>query len=311
MKKRLIAIVVILVVLFGSIYLFIPNYVSINHQISVSANSQGLRRNLFAENSWSTWWPGKSSDSAGHWIYKDNTYFITEKGVSAMFIAIRKKDFATLTSLTIAGERLNSTNMFWEARVPTSYNPLKRLQIYLNARKLNDDMKTILEKMKTHFSSTENIYGHDIRKELVTDSTLVSTFGNSKGYPGVEFIYRLIDDLKKYIAVQGAKETGFPMLNINTVDSINFLTRVAIPVDKILPSSGNISYKWMLPHGNILVTDVKGGPFMIDKAFHQVNNYATDYQRTAPAIPFLSLVTDRRQEPDSSKWITRIYYPVR
>jgi hypothetical protein len=36
----------------------------------------------------------------------------------------------------------------------------------------------------------------------------------------------------------------------------------------------------------------------------------SDYQQTAMAIPFESLVTDRSREPDTLKWITNIYVPV-
>ena len=66
----------------------------------------------------------------------------------------------------------------------------------------------------------------------------------------------------------------------------------------------------MLGGGNILVTDVKGGPYNIAKAFEAVEKYTEDHNRMAPAIHFQSLVTDRRQERDTSKWITRIYWPV-
>ncbi len=156
----------------------------------------------------------------------------------------------------------------------------------------------------------ENVYGLPILKALVSDSLLIFTEASSKGFPTTEFIYSQIDQLRKYIVDQSAKETGFPMLNINTTDSINYLTKVAIPVNKRLKSSGNISFRWMLGGGNILVTEIKGGPASIDKAFKEMENYVSDYRRTAPAIPFQSLVTDRTKEPDTSKWITKIFYPV-
>jgi hypothetical protein len=35
-----------------------------------------------------------------------------------------------------------------------------------------------------------------------------------------------------------------------------------------------------------------------------------DHQRVAPAIPFQSLVTDRTKQPDTSKWVTRLYWPI-
>ena len=100
------------------------------------------------------------------------------------------------------------------------------------------------------------------------------------------------------------------MLNINSTDSSHYLVRVAIPVNKKLAGLGNISYKSMLGRGNILVTEVRGGNDEIVKAYKQIQNYIADHGRTPPAIPFESLVTDRREEQDSSKWITRIYYPV-
>ena len=120
----------------------------------------------------------------------------------------------------------------------------------------------------------------------------------------------MVDELRAYILQQGAKETGYPMLNVFTKDSINYLVKVALPVSKALPSSGTMSYRWMLPGGNILITEVKGGPEEIKRAYRQVELYISDFQRVAPAIPFESLVTDRRAEKDSTKWITRIYYPV-
>ncbi|MBC7872958.1 MAG: GyrI-like domain-containing protein, partial [Ferruginibacter sp.] len=131
-----------------------------------------------------------------------------------------------------------------------------------------------------------------------------------KGHPTINDIYGLVDELNAYIKQKGAAGTGNPMLNIFTKDSITYLLKVAIPVNKKLPPSGNMSYRWMLGGGNILITSVKGGDDEIQKAFFQIQQYISDYKRVAPAIPFQSLVTDRRNEPDSSKWITWIYYPV-
>ena len=100
------------------------------------------------------------------------------------------------------------------------------------------------------------------------------------------------------------------MLNILQQPEGGYLTRVALPVTRELPQQHDISFKRMLAGGNILITEVKGGPAQIEKASAQIENYIKDFKRMSPAIPFLSLVTDRRQQPDSTQWITRIYYPV-
>ena len=99
-------------------------------------------------------------------------------------------------------------------------------------------------------------------------------------------------------------------MNLYKKDSSVYLVRVAIPVDKKLPTSGNISYKWMLGGGNILITDVKGDKKEIRNAFDQTNLYISDHNKVTPAIPFQSMITDRRQEKDSTKWVTKIYFPV-
>jgi hypothetical protein len=314
MKKWLIATLILLFLLVASIYLFIPNIISVSQSISIKANKDGLYRNLFEEKNWGKWWPADTvweKDGLHHFSsYNDYVYRIDNKGISSFGISITGKNFKAVTSLILFSTRLDSVKLVWEARIPASYNPLKRLQVYLKSRKLSNDIKTILEKMQSFFSKTGNVYGFDIRNTSVVDTALISTFASSNDYPSTEFVYGLIDQLKKYITAQSAKETGFPMLNVSTADSINFLIKVAIPTDKELPSSGNISYKWMRGGGNILVTEVKGGPSTIAKAFQQIENYVTDHEHKSPAIPFQSLITDRRLEPDTTKWITRIYYPV-
>jgi hypothetical protein len=84
---------------------------------------------------------------------------------------------------------------------------------------------------------------------------------------------------------------------------------VAIPTKTDLPSEGNFSLKKMVL-GNILMAEVKGGMYTILKGEEEMTNYVNDYKKTAPAIPFQSLVTNRLVETDTSKWITRLYYPI-
>jgi hypothetical protein len=195
--------------------------------------------------------------------------------------------------------------------VAASGNPVKRLFAYMKAREIRADMADIMEEIKKFYTVPGNIYRFDIKQELVTDSILISTSAGSNGYPTNEFIYNLIGKLRNYAAAMSAKQTGYPMLNISTANNINFEVKVALPVDKELPSAGDILQKRMPGGGNILVTEVKGGIWVTNEAMDQVKKYADDYMRVPPAIPFYSLITDRLKEPDSSKWVTKIYFPVK
>ena len=98
------------------------------------------------------------------------------------------------------------------------------------------------------------------------------------------------------------------MLNIR-YDSGYFKTMVAIPVNKVLPGNDSFLLKRLEP-GKILVARVKGGLYTTSEALREMEIYKEDNHLMSPAIPFESLITNRLEEPDTSKWVTKIYYPV-
>lgn len=305
----------LLLVLVGFIYVFIPGEIQVHSQAYIKFPRTGLERVLFNDDSWKKWFPSTSEKEKRDTTFQDFSfnnyqYKIQGKRTSSVLFDIHRGNAVITSSLNLFYENKNTAILEWNARLPASNNPVKKLKAYFEAKKLGKELKRILNKIEFFFTKTENIYGCLIEEKLVEDSVLMFTDTISEGYPSTEFIYNLIDNLKKSILANSVRETGFPMLNATTTDSTRYVVKVAIPVNKEMPSSGNISYKKMMKTGNILVTEVKGGPYIINKAFMQMENYVTDHERIPPAIPFLSLVTNRMQEPDSSKWVTRIYYPV-
>jgi hypothetical protein len=282
--------------------------VNLKSNITVKAARSGISRVLSDKNNIAKWWPGQISDD--NLYFNDFVYSIKKGNITTLPISISGQNTEVSTSLLFIPLSKDSTQLEWVGAVATSYNPIKRFLIYQKVKKIERSNDSILQTMEIFYSKPENIYGFEIKKEFVTDSLLIATSGKCTGFPTNEFIYSLIAKLKNYVAVNSAKEAGYPMLNIGTLDSVNFEVKVAIPTDKLLPSSGDILQKRMPGRGNILVTEVKGGAGIAAIAFEQIKKYADDHERNAPAIPFYSLITDRLKEPDSAKWITKIYFPV-
>ena len=312
MKKWLAGLAGILLILLLCSYFILPGRVSIDHTLPARLSPKSLQRGLQDEGKWRQWWPGEVRDSNGQRQLSYNGYTYIPKGrqLTTMLFEVRKGAFSTEAALNFIPTHKDSVLFSWVVDQPLPSSPQRRLQAYRASRNLEEDLATILQRMKDFYANPDNVYTAVIKKDLVVDSILVSTYATSKGYPSMEFVYGLVDQLRQYTTQQGARETGHAMLNVHTEDSVQFLTRVAIPVDRKLPPSGNISYKWMLGGGNILISEVKGGPGAIRATLHQMDLYASDHQRVAPAIPFESLVTDRRQVTDTAQWVTRIYYPV-
>lgn len=278
----------------------------------VQVNKDGLYRKLSTPDTWSEWWPGKIQQSNNGNIYSMGGFTFTAEPpkVISLPFSVEGKNIICNSELTLVALDTDSTTLHIDMKVTTSSNPFKRVASYFDSKNLEASIAKLLLAIKNNYSIISKLYNYNIQKEIVVDSTLIFTAAETKEIPGTDFIYLLVDKLRNYIKNHSANETGFPMLNIYTQDSINYLVKVAIPVDRKLPDTKDIHYRWMLGGGNILTTEVKGGPSAIRKAYEQILYYISDYRRVAPAIPFESLVTDRRYEPDSSRWITRIYYPV-
>jgi hypothetical protein len=315
MKKWLLLLIIFLAIGIGCLYFIVPARIRSQQNLKIAVNAKGFARNFSDQKRWSLWWPEKDAattfdERKQTFHYNGNTYNILEKRMSSFIISVTSEKDSLLTELFFIPVKNDTVLLLWNAQQVTSLNPIKKLQVYFGNKKIMKDMNTIMKSLQTFYAIENNLYGVPIKKDKVSDSTLITTSVTTKGYPGVEYIYSLIDKLQAFAQKNGAKQTGHPMLNINTADSITYRTQVALPVDKKLKDEGNIYYRWMLGGGNILVAEVKGGTHSLNKAFMEMGNYIDDYRRTAPAIPFQSLVTDRRKEPDTSKWVTKLYWPV-
>lgn len=133
----------------------------------------------------------------------------------------------------------------------------------------------------------------------------------TKSYPSTPVIYELIENLRRYIATEKAREVNYPMLNITKKDSFHYEVMVAIPTNKILKGNGNITFKRMIIYKDkILTAEVTGGAENIKKAYNELNTYMSDYNLISPVIHWETLVTDMSKEPDSTKWVTKISIPI-
>ena len=309
MKKWLIGILLIVVIAIASVYIWIPARIMVHSSTGIGFKRAGFERIMMDEKNWIRWWP-KENPGQQELLYKGRTYVIQEKKLTSFEIVITDPKKQIGSSLNIFYANKDSAILEWSGVVETSLNPIKRIQQFRESKKLKQDLQDLLTRTRDFFSDTRNIYGTLIREALVEDSVLAFTEETTNAYPSTEFIYSMINRLKNELKQKGVKEAGFPMLNISGPDNRSWLVKIAIPVDRELPAFQQISFKRMLKRGNILVTEVRGGPWQQEQAFNQVEIYMRDHERLAPAIPYYSLVTDRMSEPDSSKWVTRIYYPV-
>jgi hypothetical protein len=305
MKRLLIGLVLLLAGVLVAIYLFIPGRLKIVAITTVNAALPGVSRSLYDSSNWKKFWPTKTP-----FKFDDQEYLIKEKFFNAFNIDIAS-DKDTLNSIiNLLLIRTGSLTVDWRSEQVTSSNPFKRFAQYRQATATEKNMKKILDGMKEFMEQTKNIYGFDIKQTIVTDSALITTRSIFRRQPTMKDIDDMIQSLKKYIAENNAVEQNFPMLNVVQIDSSRYEVMTAIPVDRELPLTNDFAPKFLLKGGNILEGEIKGGPNRIETALKEIENYRLDFKFSSPAKPYQLLVTDRLKEPDTTKWITRLYYPV-
>lgn len=216
-----------------------------------------------------------------------------------------------LSTVNIADLATGQSVISWQVTFPETKNLITKVEYYIEAQKIKKSIDSLCEIFKQYIEDSKKAYGFKTRFTTLQDSSMITTQGESFQYPSVRDIYVKIEKLEQYATENNAKATNFPMLNIQRVDNSNYRFIVALPINRRLENKGEILFKQMLPNGNFLCSDsIYGGFSKVDNLFKNFENYRKDLNIMSPAIPFQSLITDRIREGDTTKWITKFYYPI-
>lgn len=308
MKKFLLLLIILLAGLIAAIYIFIPSQIKINKAFVVHSRPGNVYRNFLSPEGWNKWFTksGLGFEEQG-FVFSPATT-ATENNTS---VQITKKTVSLPSFISVNPLRGDSVAINWSCMVEAGNSPIDRIFAYLLASDIKKAMDGITEKMIPVLQNINQSYGFTARLVKLSDSSMIATHGSVNHYPLTEDIYEKIGTLEKFAASQNASVTNFPMLHIQKADSMRYDFMVSLPINKRLSNQGEILVKLMLPNGNFISSDsIYGGSQKLDSLFVEFENFKKDYNFGSPAIPFQSLITDRRKEPDSSKWITKFYYPV-
>ena len=296
MRTRLFVAIIFIIVLTGVIiYFLIPSPLTASGRISFSTSTNGAYATLTKQQNWDQWTP--------------ETFFITNRLVNTVELNVKNNKTTSPVSILLIPVANDSVTIVWNTTFPVTNNPVSKIRQYAQASVLSDKMNDALNKFQSFVSHNENIYGFQIGESSTKDTLLIATRFSIDSFPSNQLVYTHIDKLRTYATTTGANISGPPMLNVSTSDSATYNCMVALPINKKVAGNGAIFFVRMVP-GRFLTSEVKGGPYTIASAHRMMDQYFKDFNRVTMGIPFEYLVTDRLQEPDTTKWITRIYGPV-
>jgi hypothetical protein len=312
MKKWIVWFFVILVLGVASVYIFIPAKIVISDISSAEATITGEFRYMSQEENWEKWWrdaDGKSHRKGEPFTFGTNEFRINRRSYNAVGIDIRQEGTVIPSSLNLISFALDSTGAVWSCEMPSTINPFTRVRNYLNAREIKKSMTGVMKVFTAFISQLKNVYGMTIYKTTVRDTLMVSARFTSPDYPTTVQLYRYFDTLKQSIIKQRASPVGFPIMNLRKMPDGSYETQTGMPTNRLLKNDGKV-LALRMPPGLFMTADIRGGAYSVDEGMRQLDLFVQEYNRTKIATGFQILITDRRSETDTTKWITKIKIPI-
>jgi hypothetical protein len=312
MKKWIVWFIVILLLGVASIYFFIPAKIVITNISSAEATITGEFRYISQKENWEKWWldaDGKPHHMGEPFRYGTSEFRINKQSYNAVGIDILQDGGNIPSFLNFISYAIDSTGAVWACETPATVNPFLRVRNYLNAREIKKNMTGVMKVFSEFISKPKNVYGMTIYKTTVHDTLMVSARFTSPAYPTTAQLYGYFDTLKHTIIKQKALPVGFPIMNLRKMPDGSFETQTGMPTTRLLKNDGKI-LALRMPPGLFMTADIRGGAYTVDEAMKQLDLFIQEYNRIKIATGFQILITDRRNEPDTTKWITKIKIPI-
>lgn len=286
--------------------LFLPATSVTRSSRSVNCTNEALIRFTVKPSNWKSWWPGEVlNDSTIQ--YKNESYqieIILLNGFKALRDDRLERIEFQFTPLVGDSSELSLTR----TRV-SGWNPIVRISRWLNSKFNSNKNDVLLDSIADFFDKPAKVYGFEIKRDKVIHISWMSGKRVFDHEPTQQETSSLLSDLRSYIESQNGVIQADPILHVRSLDEKSFELMVAYPTDRNLTPNTDFSVKNMIP-GYLMVGEITGGPNTIKLAEQNLELFMRDHKLQSPAIPFQTLISDRSKITDTSKWVTRMNYPV-
>jgi len=138
----------------------------------------------------------------------------------------------------------------------------------------------------------------------VVDSCNWTDIGNKMG--------EMFGELMTFQAKAKLEQTGAPLSMYHKWDEVNQFTvfENCLPVNKEVAGKGRVQYK-VLPSMKVVMGTHFGAYDKTMYMYMAMDEYIKDFKLEQIGGPIEEYVTDPMMEPDTSKWQTNIYFPVK
>ena len=327
--KKIFFVILIFVVLLLIIAIFLPSEAKVERSLLMKATPDVIAAKITNLHSWDEWSPWKGADSAAVYKYNDTIGiggWMDWKGTilgegkltltkvtadSVMYFLEFYEPYQSESNGSFSFIKTDSgTVVCWTdvAKLPW---PMGRLMgLFMNFDEMmGPDFEKGLGKLKKATETTYK-YTYNIQEKEVTPMT-IATIRNKVNMGEIgDILGKSYGEIQAFIAKNGAKMAGAPMAITIAWDSLSWDFEAALPVDKDIEGNDRIQVKKSF-EGKVLFVEYKGPYNKTYQAYMDLENYKKEKGYADAGGPWEVYITDPGAEPDTSKWIAEIYFPVK
>jgi effector-binding domain-containing protein len=318
----------VLVALFFIVALFLPSSAKMEASIVINKPASLVYHQVNSFKNWEPWSPFQANDTqmvvtyegpesgVGNkmkWTSKQsgNGYMLITESVPYEKV-IADLDFGIPGCINsfVLNEEKGGTNVTWTVDIPKLGYPAGRYIGAIIPGTMNDVFKQGLDKLK---EVTEAMPDPPALEIVEMPSKMVISVIDSCNWQDIGTKMGIMyGELMGAQAKAKAQQTGAPFTRYMKWDEANQFAvfENSLPVDREVKASGRIYYQ-VLPAGRAVLGKHFGAYDKTMYMYVALDEYVKDFKLEEAGGPIEEYVTDPMSEPDTAKWQTNIYFPVK
>ncbi len=319
-------ILLILVGLFLIIAAFLPQETGVEESIRIEAPANTVFKQVNTMANWEHWSPFQ--DPAMELVYTGE-----KTGVGAMQAWNMEGDSGTLTIIEsipyssiktkvdlmqdskvngywLFDEKDGLTDVSWGLRFHELTYPFGRYIGLIFNMMMEESIEKGLKQLKDYAERLSpypgvSITDIDATKSIVMTDTVYM-------HEMAEKMDLFFSKMTKYSNAKKLEQTGYPFciyLDWNPEEGY-MVTRCGFPINKEVKSTEEIEY-YVIPPTKAVMSVYKGPYDQMEPTYDAIEEYIAEFGLEMNGAPIEMYVTDPSMEPDTSKWTTQIFFPIK
>lgn len=328
--KWILIILVAIVAICLAVAAFLPSTYRIERNTVINSSPDKVFALVTDLKMWDKWSPWKAMDTAAVYKFNDTTGVGAEMSWDGKMVGTGKLRITAINDtmvnylLTFTGDMEGTsegsfiirpegekTFVLWSDHGDLGYPVTRIVALFMDFDKMmGPDFEKGLAAIDAVIQKEKWVYTYEIKEKTIEPMNIVAirdtiTMSETSKVLGENF-----GEMMALLKKQKVGFAGPPMAISFAWDTATWDFEAAIPVSKEVKPAGRVLYKPFYTGKAIYV--VYTGPYeKTEKAYLDLQNYVKENKIEENGGPWEVYITDPVTEPDSSKWVTEIYFPVK